>query len=144
MLKAYQNKIDLHSLTASEIYNVPVEEVTPAQRKRCKMANFGIIYGQGASNFAKRWGISLPEAQQFIDKYFERRKGLYQFIQNTKEEVRKNGFVRDYFGKIRHLGNIWSEDKYIQSSVERQAVNFKCQSSASIMALLSLLRISKK
>lgn len=130
MIAAFRAGQDIHAMTASEIYNVPLGEVTPALRRAAKTLNFGVLYGMGASAFAESTGMPRDEAQQFIDEYFHDFAGIREYVEKTKQFVREQGFVESLFGRRRYIPEIHSSNARMRSEAERMAVNMPIQSTA--------------
>lgn len=128
MLRAFKNNADIHQITAGNIYNVPLDAVTPTMRKVAKTLNFGVIYGMGARAFAQQSGLSPKEAKKFIDEYFKDFATIKQWQDAVLAKVREQGFVENINGRIRPLPEIVSFNKMLQSEAERMAINFPIQS----------------
>ncbi|KAJ1486682.1 hypothetical protein T484DRAFT_1788915 [Baffinella frigidus] len=106
MQNAFRSGIDIHLQTASQVFGVPVEEVTPTLRSRAKAINFGIIYGQSATGLAKSLSIPVEEAKAFIEAYFTQYPGIGEYMSDTKAFAQKHGFVETLFGRRCHIKNI--------------------------------------
>ena len=104
--KAFQDGIDIHAMTASEMFGVPVKDMTPEVRRRAKAINFGIIYGISAFGLANQLGIDRNEAGDYIKKYFERFPGIRAYMEETKEDCRRDGYVTTLFGRKCHYPEI--------------------------------------
>ncbi len=147
MLEAFRQGIDIHSMTAAEVNNIPLDKVTPELRRKAKALNFGVLYGMGPRGFAESAGISVEEAEIFIDEYFRDFRGIAEFIEKTKEFARENGYVKTAFGRKRYLPGIVSQHPMIRSESERMAVNMSVQGTATgdIMkkAMIEVSRIVK-
>ena len=130
MIEAFRKGTDIHALTASEIYHVPLDQVTPPLRRAAKTLNFGVLYGMGASAFAEGAGMSREDAKKFIDEYFRDFSGVRDYIERTKARVREHGFVETLFGRRRFVPEIMSSNPRIRSEAERMAVNMPIQGSA--------------
>lgn len=128
MLRAFNSNADIHQITASKIYNVPLADVTPNMRKVAKTLNFGVIYGMGARAFAQQSGLSPKEAKTFIEEYFKDFATIKQWQDGVLAKVRAEGFVKNINGRIRPLPEIVSFNKMLQSEAERMAINFPIQS----------------
>lgn len=130
MIDAFKKGFDIHALTAAEVNDVSLGEVTPELRRKAKALNFGVLYGMGARGFAESAGISVEEARLFIEEYFNDFKGIADFIEKTKEFAREHGFVKTAFGRKRYLPGITSSNPMIRSEAERMAVNMPVQGTA--------------
>ena len=128
MLRAFNSNSDIHQITASKIYNVPLADVTPSMRKVAKTLNFGVIYGMGARALAQQSGLSPKEAKTFIEEYFKDFATIKHWQEGVLAKVREQGFVENINGRIRPLPEIMSFNKMLQSEAERMAINFPIQS----------------
>ena len=129
LITAFKNGEDIHASTATNVFQVPLDEVTPDMRWRAKAVNFGIMYGQQAFGLAGQLGISVSDASAFIKKYFEHYPNVQKFIETCKENGRKNGYVETIFGRRRPLSDITSNNSIVRSAAERLAVNTPLQGS---------------
>ena len=127
---AFNNNIDVHSATASEIFNISLEEVTPEHRRSAKAINFGLIYGMSAFGLTRQLGIPRHEAQGYLDRYFERYKGVRQYMESTKELAKKNLFVETILGRKLHVAAINDSNGLRRQAAERAAINAPLQGSA--------------
>ena len=127
---AFKNNIDVHSATASEIFNVPLENVTPDHRRSAKAINFGLIYGMSAFGLTRQLGISRNEAQAYLDTYFERYTGVKDYMDSTKELAKKNLFVETILGRKLHVATINDPNGLRRKAAERAAINAPLQGSA--------------
>ena len=127
---AFKNNIDVHSSTASEIFNVPLENVTPDHRRSAKAINFGLIYGMSAFGLTRQLGIPRNEAQAYLDTYFERYTGVKDYMESTKELAKKNLFVETIFGRKLHVATINDPNGLRRKAAERAAINAPLQGSA--------------
>lgn len=141
MLESFQKGEDIHAKTAAEINRVPLERVTPAMRRAAKAVNFGILYGMGAQGLSAREGISLAEARAFIEKYFSLYKNIQRWIEKTKDEAKKRGYVETLFGRRRYLPDIHSNIPQIRSAAERMAVNHPIQGTAADIIKLAMIEV---
>ena len=130
LTRAFKNNIDVHSATASEIFNVPLENVTPDHRRSAKAINFGLIYGMSAFGLTRQLGIPRNEAQAYLDTYFERYTGVKDYMESTKELAKKNLFVETIFGRKLHVATINDPNGLRRKAAERAAINAPLQGSA--------------
>lgn len=130
MIAAFRAGQDIHRITASEIYNVSLDEVTAELRRAAKTLNFGVLYGMGASAFAESAGMSRDEAGRFIDEYFHDFAGIREYIEKTKQFARERGFVESLFGRRRYIADINASNPRLRSEAERMAVNMPIQATA--------------
>ena len=127
---AFNNNIDVHSATASEIFNISLEEVTPEHRRSAKAINFGLIYGMSAFGLTRQLGIPRHEAQAYLDTYFERYTGVRKYMDSTKELAKKNLFVETILGRKLHVAAINDSNGLRRQAAERAAINAPLQGSA--------------
>ena len=127
---AFNNNIDVHSSTASEIFNISLEEVTPEHRRSAKAINFGLIYGMSAFGLTRQLGIPRHEAQAYLDTYFERYTGVRKYMDSTKELAKKNLFVETILGRKLHVAAINDSNGLRRQAAERAAINAPLQGSA--------------
>jgi len=127
---AFNNNIDVHSATASEIFNISIEEVTPEHRRSAKAINFGLIYGMSAFGLTRQLGIPRHEAQAYLDTYFERYTGVRKYMDTTKELAKKNLFVETILGRKLHVAAINDSNGLRRQAAERAAINAPLQGSA--------------
>ena len=127
---AFNNNIDVHSATASEIFNISLEDVTPEHRRSAKAINFGLIYGMSAFGLTRQLGIPRHEAQAYLDTYFERYTGVRKYMDTTKELAKKNLFVETILGRKLHVAAINDSNGLRRQAAERAAINAPLQGSA--------------
>ena len=127
---AFNNNIDVHSATASEIFNVSLEDVTSDHRRNAKAINFGLIYGMSAFGLTRQLGISRDEAQAYLDTYFKRYTGVKDYMDSTKELAKKNLFVETILGRKLHVAAINDSNGLRRQAAERAAINAPLQGSA--------------
>jgi len=145
LIKAYTEGIDIHTLTASEMFGTPFERVTKEQRNAAKAINFGIIYGIGPNKLAQTLGIPFEEAREYIQVYLERYYGVAKFINKYQRLAMKHGYVKNYFGRVRRLDFLHNPDleEWKRERGYRQAVNYAIQSSCADMFKLIMIRCDK-
>jgi DNA polymerase I len=141
LVEAYRRGDDIHTLTASQVFGVPPLMVTSDHRRQAKVVNFGIVYGLSAFGLSQQLGIEPSEAKQFIHAYFERYRGVQQFIDRTLEEARRDGLVKTLFGRIRPIPDINSKNANQRGFAERTAVNTPLQGTAADLIKLAMIRI---
>ena len=127
---AFNNNIDVHSATASEIFDVPLEEVTTDHRRSAKAINFGLIYGMSAFGLTRQLGIPRHEAQAYLDTYFERYTGVREYMDSTKELAKQNLYVETILGRKLHVTEINASNGLRRQAAERAAINAPLQGSA--------------
>jgi DNA polymerase-1 len=143
LLKAFANGWDIHTATASEIFQVPLNEVTHEQRRRSKAVNFGLIYGMSAFGLSKQIGVSRNDAQQYMDIYFQRYPGVLNYMESTRKKAHENGYVETIFGRRLYLPEIHTKNMARQKAAERAAINAPMQGSAADIIKKSMLAIAK-
>ena len=141
LVHAYQNDIDIHTLTASEVFGVPAEGMSKEVRARAKAVNFGIVYGISPFGLAANLGIDQKEARTYIETYFDRYKGVRTFIETTLAQVRETGKVSTLFGRTRPIPDIQSRNPNARGFAERTAVNTPLQGTAADMIKVAMLHI---
>lgn len=139
LLQAFRDGADIHSRTASLLFDTPPEAITPDQRRNAKTINFGLIYGMGANKLANELGISLAEAKSFMARYFERLVGLKVFYETVEENARQQGYVTTLAGRRRLLPDISAGNPQQQALAKRQAINTLIQGSAADIIKLAML-----
>ena len=145
LIEAFNSGIDVHTLTASKVFEVPIEEVTKEMRYRAKAVNFGIVYGQSKYGLAKALKITPAEAENFINKYFETYPKINEYMSKMVELVEKQGYVETIFGRRRYLDNeINSPNAMIREFAKRAAINHPMQGSASDLIKLAMIDFSKR
>lgn len=134
---------DIHVMTAAEVFNVPKTEVTSEMRYRAKALNFGILYGMGVSGFAKSANIPRAQAKDFIESYFARFPGIFEYIQKTKAFAQKYGYVETLLHRKRYIPEITSETPVLRAQAERMAVNHPIQGSSADIIKLAMVKIAE-
>jgi DNA polymerase-1 len=139
--KAFREGLDIHAMTASEMFGVPIKGMPPEIRRRAKAINFGIVYGISAFGLANQLGIPREEAGAYIKKYFERFPGIRDFIEESKAYAKKHGFVYTLFGRKCHYPEIRASNASIRSFNERAAVNARLQGTAADIIRRAMIRM---
>lgn len=139
--EAFKNNLDIHAMTASKVFKVSMEEMTPVIRRQAKAINFGIIYGISAFGLANQLGISRSEAKEFIESYFEQFPGIRRHIEKMKELGRQQGYVTTLFGRKIHIPEIKEANPARRGFGERQAVNAPLQGTAADIIKRAMIRI---
>ena len=127
---AFANNLDIHSATAAEIFNTPLEEVTVLQRRDAKAINFGLIYGMSAFGLSRQLEIERQAAQAYIDRYFERYPGVLAYMDKTRKQAHEHNYVETLFGRRLYLPEINSNNMQRQRASERAAINAPMQGTA--------------
>lgn len=144
LIDAFNHGIDVHSATASKIYHVPLEEVTPEMRRRAKTANFGIIYGISAWGLSERLQISRKEGKELIDGYFELYPGVKKYMEEAVEKARKKEYAETIMGRRRYLRDINSRNAVVRGMAERNAINAPIQGSAADIIKMAMVCIHEE
>ena len=139
--EAFARGDDIHAITASEMFGVPVKGMDPLVRRRAKAINFGIIYGISAFGLANQLGIGQPEARDYIAKYFQRYPGIRDYMETTKDYARKNGYVKTPFGRKIHLKYINEKNQGMRAFSERAAINAPLQGGAADIIKRAMIRL---
>jgi len=142
MIKAFRAGADIHRQTASQIWGIPSEKVTPEIRQAAKTINFGVTYGMGAKGLAEGAGITFEEAKKFIVKYFTVYEGVRNFLEETRQKARDQGYVETLFGRRRYLPEIYSPIPMIRAEAERMAINMPVQGTAADILKLAMIKIN--
>ena len=142
--KAFKNDEDIHSLTASQIFNVDIKKVDQDQRRKAKAINFGIIYGISQYGLAKQINVSNYEAEEFLDAYFAKFPEIKIYMNDTIKFCRKSGYVNNIFGRRSHFNGINDKNFNVRNFQERAAINAPIQGSASEIMRLAMIRLNKK
>ena len=139
--QAFQDGIDIHAMTASEMFGVPVKDMPGDIRRRAKAINFGIIYGISAFGLANQLGIEREEAGAYIKKYFERFPGIRDYMDETREFCREHGYVLTLFGRKCHYPDIRRSNPSLRAFNERAAINARLQGSAADIIRRAMIRM---
>ena len=142
--KAFKNKEDIHSLTASQVFNTNISKVDSDMRRKAKAINFGIIYGISQYGLAKQIGVSNFEAEEFLNSYFLKFPEIKDYMESTIKFCRKSGYVSNIFGRRTHITGINDKNFNIRNFQERAAINAPIQGSASEIMRMAMIRVSKK
>ena len=141
MKQAFADGVDIHALTASEMFGVNLEEMDPATRRRAKAINFGIIYGISAFGLANNLRISRTEASAYIKSYFEKFPGIKTYMDAAKAEAREYGYVKTLFGRKCHIKGITDRNQAVRGFGERQAINAPIQGAAADIMRRAMVRM---
>jgi DNA polymerase-1 len=130
LLAAFHGNQDVHRATAAEVFGVPPEQVDPNQRRAAKAINFGLMYGMSAWGLARQLGIERGEANAYVKTYFERYPGVQAFMNTTREQAHRDGYVETLFGRRLYLNEIHSKNQGLRAGAERAAINAPMQGTA--------------
>ncbi|MDO8303906.1 MAG: DNA polymerase, partial [Sedimentisphaerales bacterium] len=144
LMEAFAADQDIHRFVASQIFGVPLEEVTSEMRSRCKAVNFGIIYGQSAFGLSRTIGIGQAEAKKFIDDYYARYKAIRQFMDNAIASAKRLGYAQTILDRRRNIPDLDSKNFGKRSAAERLAVNTVLQGSAADLIKVAMVNIQQK
>ena len=143
LINAFKNGEDIHSLTASEVFNVPIDKVSSEERRNAKAINFGLIYGISAFGLGKQLGINRGLAADYISTYFSRYPGVLQYMDNVKKEASLHGFVETLYNRRLYLPEINASNAIRRKSAERAAINAPVQGTAADVMKLAMIKLSK-
>ena len=141
LMKAFREGQDVHRATAAEVFEVAVEEVSGDQRRKAKAINFGLMYGMSAFGLARQLHLGRNEAQQYIERYFERYPGVQQYMDRTRAVAREQGYVETLFGRRLHLPQINARNKMLAQAAERTAINAPMQGTAADIIKRAMLAV---
>ena len=143
LIGAYQKSVDIHALTASEVFHVPLEEVTPEERRSAKAVNFGIVYGISAYSLSEDLGISRKEAEEYMNRYFETYPDVKSYLDRSVREAVENGYSRTMYGRIRPIPELASSNFNQRSFGERVAMNAPIQGTAADVMKIAVIRVNR-
>ena len=144
MIDDFCSGYDIHAATAAKVYKKPIEEVTKDERRKAKVANFGIIYGISVFGLAERMNVDRREAKELIENYFATYNGVQQYIEKCKQEAKANGYVETIFHRKRYLPDINSHNAVVRGYAERNAVNAPIQGSAADIIKVAMVNIYRR
>ena len=144
MIEAFKSGADIHALTASEMFAVDIKDVTKEQRYAAKTINFGILYGMNPHGLSVATGMTYEEAKAFIDRYFEIRRGIADYIAKVKKEAHQQDYTETIFGRRRPCPEVHSNNFVVRSAAERAAVNMPLQGTAADMMKLAMIKLAAK
>jgi DNA polymerase-1 len=144
LIKAFQDDEDIHTRTASEIFGVPMEKVTPPMRREAKVINFGIVYGMSPYGLSQQLGTEPKIAQAYIDEYFKKYSGVQTYIEKSLEDARQKGYVMTLLHRRRYLPDIHSTTAAVRQASERMAINTPLQGTAADIIKVAMIRIQNR
>ena len=144
MIDAFRSDTDIHTVTASQVFNIPVQMVLPVMRSRAKAVNFGIVYGIGAFSLAKDIGVSRKEADTYIKNYLDTYKGIAAYMENTIENAKRDGYVSTLFGRRRYLPELSASNGMLRAFGERVARNAPIQGTAADIIKIAMIKVSER
>ena len=143
LVHAFENDLDVHRATASEIFDVALEDVSDQQRRHSKAVNFGLIYGMSAFGLAKQLRIERKQAQNYIDQYFAQYPGVKDYMENTREFAREHGYVETVFGRRLYLPDINAKNHNMRQYAERTAINAPMQGTAADIIKMAMIEVQE-
>lgn len=144
MISAFKSGVDIHTATASQVFGIPVDMVTPILRSRAKAVNFGIVYGIGAFSLAKDIGVTRSEADSYIKNYLATYKGVADYMENTIKSAKADGFVKTLFGRRRYLPELNNSNGMLRAFGERVARNAPIQGTAADIIKIAMIRVRER
>ena len=144
MINDFNAGTDIHAKTASEVYHVPLDDVTKEQRRRAKVVNFGVLYGMSQHGLAAAADMSFTEAQSFIDEYFRVRPEVKKYVETTIQKAHDDGFVETLFGRRRWTPDVKSSNFIVRSSAERAAANMPIQGTEADLMKLAMIKVDEE
>ncbi|GHU82074.1 DNA polymerase [Clostridia bacterium] len=144
MLQAFKDNDDIHAITASQVFNMPLNMVTPVMRSRAKAVNFGIVYGIGAFSLAGDIGVTRKEADNYIKAYLQHYAGVDNYMKSVVEEATQNGFVETMYGRRRYLPELAATNHNLRSFGERVARNMPIQGTAADIIKIAMIKVAKR
>lgn len=144
LIKSYKDSDDIHSITASKVFNVPLDEVTPELRRKAKAVNFGVVYGISAYGLSEDLTISKNEAREYIEQYFETYPKVKEFLDQSVAQAKSDGYVRTLLGRIRPIPELKSSNFMVRSFGERIAMNSPIQGSGADIIKIAMINIHKR
>ncbi len=144
MIAAFRSGEDIHAVTASQVFGVPLAEVTPLQRSHAKAVNFGIVYGISAFSLAQDIGVFQSEAKAYMDSYFAKYHGVRAYMTRVVEQAKADGYVTTLFGRRRDLPELKSSNFNLRSFGERVALNMPIQGTAADIIKAAMVRVDAR
>ncbi len=144
LIQDFNDEIDIHTKTASEVYGIPLEEVTKDQRRDAKVINFGVLYGMSPHGLAAATGMGFYQAKEFIEQYFELRRPIREYINQTLKQARELGYVQTFYGRRRQTPDVNSSNFMVRSSAERAAANMPIQGTEADLMKRAMIRVDEE
>ncbi|MES2631261.1 MAG: DNA polymerase I [Patescibacteria group bacterium] len=144
LINDFNGDVDIHTKTASEVYGIPMDDVTKDQRRAAKVINFGVLYGMSPHGLSAATGMSFPQAKDFIDQYFDLRKPIRKFIDDTLTKARTEGYVETYYGRRRPTPDITSSNFMVRAGAERAAANMPIQGTEADLMKRAMLQVDEQ
>jgi DNA polymerase-1 len=144
LISDFNGEVDIHTKTASEVYGIPLDDITKNQRRAAKVINFGILYGMSPHGLSAAANMSFVEAKKFIDHYFELRAPIRKFIDKTLEQAKDEGYVETYFGRRRPTPDVNSSNFMVREGAKRAAANMPIQGTEADLMKMAMLKVDEK
>ena len=144
MLHAFEEGLDIHRKTASEVFGIPFDEVDSEHRSRAKAVNFGIVYGISDYSLSQDLGISRKEAKEYIDNYFEKFSGVHKYMNDVVEKAKEDGYVKTLFNRRRNIPELQNSNYNIRAFGERVALNMPIQGTSADIIKIAIVKIFNK
>lgn len=144
LINDFNGDVDIHTKTASEVYGIPMDDVTKSQRRDAKVINFGVLYGMSPHGLAANTGMTFGQAKDFIDQYFELRAPIRDFINATLTKARTEGYVETHYGRRRPTPDIHSSNFVVRQAAERAAANMPIQGTEADLMKLAMIKVAEK
>jgi len=144
LINDFNGDVDIHTKTASEVYGIPMDDVTKSQRRDAKVINFGVLYGMSPHGLAAQTGMSFGQAKDFIDRYFTLRAPIRKYIDDTLTKARTEGYVETFYGRRRPTPDITSSNFMVRAGAERAAANMPIQGTEADLMKLAMIRVDEK
>ncbi|RYF28202.1 MAG: DNA polymerase I, partial [Chloroflexi bacterium] len=144
LINDFNGDVDIHTKTAAQVYGVPMDDVTKAQRRDAKVINFGVLYGMSPHGLSAATGMNFTEAKSFIDQYFELRAPIRKFIDDTLERAKTDGFVATYYGRRRPTPDVNSSNFMVREGAKRAAANMPIQGTEADLMKLAMLKVDER
>lgn len=144
LINDFNGDVDIHTKTAAQVYGIPMDDVTKAQRRDAKVINFGVLYGMSPHGLSAATGMNFTEAKSFIDQYFELRAPIRKFIDDTLEHAKTDGFVATYYGRRRPTPDVNSSNFMVREGAKRAAANMPIQGTEADLMKLAMLKVDER
>jgi DNA polymerase-1 len=144
LVNDFNGDVDIHTKTASDVYGIPMTEVTKGQRRDAKVINFGVLYGMSPHGLSAATGMTFGEAKKFIEHYFEKRAPIRQYIDSTLEKAKTEGYVETYFGRRRPTPDVNSSNFMVREGAKRAAANMPIQGTEADLMKMAMLQVDEK
>ena len=144
LISAYNSAADVHSITASEVFGVSIDKVTPELRRKAKVINFGIVYGMSSYGLGEDLNIDTKEAKEYIDKYFAKYSKVKKYLDDTVENAKSSGFVKTYYGRIRPIPEFRTGNAMQKAFAKRVAMNSPIQGTAADIIKIAMIKVDER